>query len=417
LPIQPVTSLPVGLARGFDDLWSGGLAKGENKMAEMTSKQRLLAAIAHQEPDRVPVAPRMHLWSVEQYGNYDWLRLFQIQEEFGMDAIFDVYLKTPAYIRSPFSGDYTDLPGVQVKIEVENLGDLNRIHRRFHTPAGDLTDIVDQPHRRSKYGLSPSPVNKEYLVKTPEDVEKLTFLIPDPCAEMDNNFRAIIDLIGERGLLQVHPTPGSGIPITWAMGMSEIMMAFYDDRETFDRLVKIFEETHLRTIKRMLELGAPLIFNSWHDFGVSGGWSPKIWREVFKPLIQKCVDLVHSYGAFYNYFDNGAIRPLLKDLGEMGIDILSTLCPPPVGDIDLAETKRLIGDRVCLNGNVDAIWVVQKGTPEQVREATCEAIRVGAPGGGFILGNSDAFFMDTPRENIQAFFDAAREFGKYPINL
>jgi hypothetical protein len=43
-------------------------------MAEMTPKQRLLTALAHQEPDRVPVAPRLMLWATEQYGSFDWLR-------------------------------------------------------------------------------------------------------------------------------------------------------------------------------------------------------------------------------------------------------------------------------------------------------------------------------------------------------
>ena len=40
----------------------------------MTSKQRLLAAIAHQEPDRVPIAPRMHIWAASHYGSHHWLR-------------------------------------------------------------------------------------------------------------------------------------------------------------------------------------------------------------------------------------------------------------------------------------------------------------------------------------------------------
>lgn len=384
-------------------------------MSAMTSRQRLLAAIAHQEPDRVPVAPRMHLWSVEQYGDHNWLRILQLQNEFGMDPLIDVHFRVPAYIRQPFSGDYRELKDVHVNIASENLGDLNRIRRRFRTPAGDLTDVIDLPHRRSRFGLSPSPAHREFLVKGPQDVEKIPFILCDPREVTDTNWPQMIELIGERGLLQVHPNPGSTAPsMSQTMGMENAMLSFYSDRETFDRLLEIFAEYHQRVTRRILELGAPVVFMSWHDFGVSAGWSPKIWREAFKPLIKANVDLVHEYGALYNYFDNGPIKPLLPEVAELGVDIVSSLCPPPVGDVDLAQTKRLIGDKVCLHGNVDAIWIVQRGTPEQVREAVREAIQVGAPGGGYILGNSDAFFMDTPRENIEAFFEAAHEFGRYP---
>jgi len=387
-------------------------------MVEMTSKQRLLAAIAHQEPDRVPVAPRMHLWSVEQYGDHNWLRQLELQEEFGTDPIFEVTFRVPAYIRHPFAGDYRDLDSVSVEIAVENKGDLSTVRRRIHTPAGDLSDVIDLPHRRSQFGLSPSPVTREPLVKGSEDVEKIHFLFPTPDKVTDTNWRAIIDIIGERGLLQVAPSAGVGAAVmASALGMENAMLTFYDDREMFDRLLKVFADYHLEVTRAMLEQGAPIIYNSWHDFGVSAGWSPKIFRAAFKPLIKATIDLVHSYNALYLYFDNGPIRPLLPDMAEIGVDILHTLCPPPVGDVDLAEAKRLIGDRVCLLGNVDAIWVVQRGTPEQVREAVRQAIEVAAPGGGFILGNSDCFFGETPRENIEAFFEAAREFGRYPINL
>ncbi len=156
---------------------------------------------------------------------------------------------------------------------------------------------------------------------------------------------------------------------------------------------------------------------SWHDFGVSAGWSPKIWRDAFKPVIKANVDLVHSYGGLYHYFDNGPMAAILPDLAEIGVDIVSTLCPPKVGDVDLAKAKQQIGHKVTLAGNVDAIWVIQRGTPEQVREAVRENIRVAAPGGGYILDVSDCIMPGTPRENVEAFFQAAHEFGRYPINL
>lgn len=386
-------------------------------MGEMTSKERLLAAIRHEEPDRVPVAPRMHLWSLEQYGDHNWLRQLKIREELGTDPFIEVFLRVPAYIRNPFSGDYRDLDDVSVEMTVENQGALNRVRRQIHTPAGDLHDVIDLPHPDSEYGLRPSPVMREPLVKGREDVERVRWLLPDPDRVVTaTNWPEIIEIVGDRGLLHANPNPGAAAAVmTKAMGMENVMLAFYENRELFDGLLEVLSTFHLAVTRRMLELGAPIIYHSWHNFGTSAGWSPKIWREAFKPLVQSCADLVHSFEAAYLYFDNGPIKPLLPELAEVGVDILETLCPPPVGDVDLAEAKRMIGDRVCLVGNVDAIWVIQKGTPEEVREAVRQSIRAGAPGGGFILGNSDCFFMETPRENIDAFFKAAREFGRYPV--
>jgi uroporphyrinogen decarboxylase len=205
--------------------------------------------------------------------------------------------------------------------------------------------------------------------------------------------------------------------LTTAVGMTEAMLAYYQDRTLLDALLQCFGDYFQVLTRAILEHGAPVVFVSWHNLGVSAGWSPAIWLEAFEPWIAANVDLVHSYGALYNYFDNGPVAPLLADLAEIGPDIVSTLCPPPLGDVDLSEAKRTIGDQVCLHGNVDAIHIVQKGTPDQVRQAVREAIRVAAPGGGYILGNSDCFFDSTPRKNIEAFFAAAREFGRYPVTL
>lgn len=385
-------------------------------MPTMTSKERLLAAIAHREADRVPVAPRMHLWATEQYKSHDWVVQLRLNEEFGCDGLIDVNYGLPAYVPYVFSGDYRDLDGVSVDITIDNDGQTNTIKRRFRTPAGDLTDQIMQGHPWSTHGLSPSPTIQEPLVKSIKDVDKVRFMLPDPDTCRSNTWPEIIKIVGDRGLLQVHPR-GMLSGMTAFLGMSECMMAFYDDRELFDSLMRVLAEHYQKMTRRILEWGAEIVFSSWHNFGVSSGWSPQIFREAFMPVIKEHIDLVHSYGALYNYFDNGKLMPIINDIGSLGPDIISSLCPPTVGDVDLAAVKRLIGDRVCLHGNVDAILIVQQRTPADVREAVRQAIRDGAPGGGLILGNSDCFFMNTPRENIEAFFAAAKEFGAYPIKV
>ena len=92
---------------------------------------------------------------------------------------------------------------------------------------------------------------------------------------------------------------------------------------------------------------------------------------------------------------------------------METLTPPPVGDIDLAEAKQMIGDRVCLKGNIDIVYVIKNGTPDMVRSSVRKAIEDAASGGGFILSTSDSIRDASPRENVLAYFQTARESGVY----
>jgi hypothetical protein len=169
-------------------------------------------------------------------------------------------------------------------------------------------------------GLSPSPVIHEYLIKDLEDVEKVRFILPDPRKFSSSNFKEMIEIVGDRGILEVHPGIGMGGPaLSTVMGMENAMVSFYENRQLFDALLQIFHDYHQQITRAMLEAGAPLIFMSWHDYGVSGGWSPKIWRPAL-PLIK--ISSSHSYDALYTYFTRRHASILV--LMNRG-DIVSTL--------------------------------------------------------------------------------------------
>lgn len=80
--------------------------------------------------------------------------------------------------------------------------------------------------------------------------------------------------------------------------------------------------------------------------------------------------------------------------------------------MDLKAAKAAVGERICLNGNVDLLNVIAHGTPDLIRETVRQAMLDAAPGGGFILGTSDSI-RDAPIENVRAYFAAAREYGEY----
>jgi uroporphyrinogen decarboxylase len=191
------------------------------------------------------------------------------------------------------------------------------------------------------------------------------------------------------------------------------MIDYYDDRAFFDRQVAFFGEYSLALLEAALELGVRNVFHTWYYASLSAGWSPAIFRECFVPLLRRHADRVHAYGGIYHVYDDGKMRGTLGDYVSAGADVVETLTPPPVGDVDLAEAKRLYGDRTCLKGYVDLLYVLKMGTVEDVVRTVREAIEVAAPGGGFILGTSDSIREGTPQENVRAYFETAHKYGRY----
>jgi uroporphyrinogen decarboxylase len=143
---------------------------------------------------------------------------------------------------------------------------------------------------------------------------------------------------------------------------------------------------------------------------LSTGWSPHFFQTFFLPLVVEHVALVHPIGLRPPTTTNR--HRILPWLAEAGVDIVSTLPPPPMGDVDLAQAKAQFGDKLCLNGNIDLLHVIKEGTPEFIRRSVRQAILDAAPGGGFILGTSDSI-RDACPANVRAFFEAARMYGDY----
>jgi uroporphyrinogen-III decarboxylase len=154
-----------------------------------------------------------------------------------------------------------------------------------------------------------------------------------------------------------------------------------------------------------------VVFGSWYYNSLSAGWSPAMYRELFLPQLRAQVALTHRYGALYDYYDDGKVRGIADMVAAAGVDCFETLTPPPVGDCDLAALKQSIGDRVCLKGYTDLLYVIKHGTPELVERTVREACETAGPT-GFILGTSDSIREGTPRENVETYFRAAREYGQ-----
>lgn len=377
----------------------------------MTSRERLLMAIRHEEPDRVPISPRIGAFLNDYYGHSGWMYELKAAQEFDFDPLIFLGSPYPNYVRS-LQASYEDLEDVRVELTIERHPESTLVRRRIQTPAGPLTDAYRQYKGGIGYGASPNPHWEERLVKDEADLAKLAFLLPQPTVSAFEPLAEMVEIVGERGLVQVTIESAIDHRAGWAYELVDMMVAAYENPGFLRALLDLFHQNCLAETRCALEAGVPVIFTPWYFASLSAGWSPRLYQEWFLPLIKEHADLIHDRGGLLHFYDDGKMTTILPWLKEAGVDIVSTLTPPPVGDVELKAAKEMVGDRICLNGNIDLIYVMKMGTPEQIREAVRQAIVDAAPGGGFILGTSDSI-RDTELENVRAYFQAAHDYGDY----
>lgn len=144
--------------------------------------------------------------------------------------------------------------------------------------------------------------------------------------------------------------------------------------------------------------------------------SPKMYRRLIKPFhVELMSEIKKRTKAKIFYHSDGNIYSLLPDLIEIGVDLLNPV-QVNAGDMgDTARLKREFGDRLSFCGAIDTGWVLPSGTPDDVRAEVRRRIKDLGPGGGYILASVHCIQPDVPVENIIAMLDEAKVAGKYPI--
>jgi len=146
--------------------------------------------------------------------------------------------------------------------------------------------------------------------------------------------------------------------------------------------------------------------------------SPRMYRRMIKPFhVEIYQEIKKRTRAKIFYHSDGNIYPLLGDLVEIGVDLLNPV-QVNAGDMgDTARLKREFGDRLSFCGAIDTGWVLPNGTPDDVRAEVRRRIRDLGPGGGYILASVHCIQPDVPLENVFAMLDEAKIAGRYPLTL
>jgi uroporphyrinogen decarboxylase len=135
--------------------------------------------------------------------------------------------------------------------------------------------------------------------------------------------------------------------------------------------------------------------------------SPQTWRLLIKPHLAQVAGVGKRRGLWVAYHCCGALKPIIPDLIEIGIDVLNPVqcnCP----GMDPLHLKAEFGDQLCFMGGVDTQVVLPSGTVQDVRRATARLIAgMTSDGGGYILAASHTIPPETPDENIFAMYAEA----------
>ena len=139
-------------------------------------------------------------------------------------------------------------------------------------------------------------------------------------------------------------------------------------------------------------------------------YSPDQIREFFIPRMKKIIDLAHSAGAFVFHHNDGAIRKIIPDMIEAGIDILNPI-QWKLNGMDRNGLKKDFGDKLIFHGAVDNQHTLPFGSKEEVRQEVIENIRILGSGGGYILAPCHMIQPGTPMENIVEMYETGYEYG------
>jgi len=394
--------------------------------ATLTSRDRLLLAINHEEPDHIPLylkwwerpflADRGQGW-VDQYERVDRMLDLGLDDTVGFD------------VPRPIA------PDVRVRVWKEKpAGEaFPLLFKEYETPKGTLRQVVrrtaDWPHGDDiplfSDFLAPSSRSVKYLIQEVEDIDALSCLFRDlnegeveafrSGAERVREFAEKRQVLVECGMFSEAGRESAifgADALPWLCGFENFMRKAFREPDFIDRLLGIVHEWDVRYLDALLGLGFVdvIVHRGWYEN--ADFWSPPQYKKFIEPRVRRLVEKTHRGGAKFCYIMSMKQMPLLGILEDMGVDVIYGL-DPVQGGTDLAVAKKSVGDSICLWGGVNSAVTLNSGTAGEIRKAVTDCVETLAPGGGFILSSIDQIFEDTPWKNIQTMLDTWREIGRY----
>ncbi|MBI5030304.1 MAG: hypothetical protein HZB51_07240 [Chloroflexi bacterium] len=344
-------------------------------MTAMTSEERVLQVLRRQEPDRVP-----HFeWLVDRKVRAVLCPDAKTMNEFAVRMGHDAVIADPDFRKEPAG------PG------------------RWLSEWGYILQDTPEEHG----------IEVECPIKTAADFERYN----PPNLHIQGRYASIERTLRDypNKAVIVHLNDVFSLPRYW-MGYENLLMAIAADPELVTALVDLSVKLNLEMAKEVAARGVKIVYTGDDYAGNLGPlMSPKHFRQLFYPGLCRVMDGYKELGLYVIKHTDGKLWSIIDMIVDSGIDCLDPI--DPLAGMDLAKVKAQYGNRIALKGNVDCAELMTFGTSDQVIEATKEALRHGAPGGGFILSSSNSIHSAVKPENYLAMLRTWETYREYPLSL
>ncbi len=374
----------------------------------MTNRERLLAVLRGDIPDCVPVCPDISNMVPARLTGKPFSDIYVYQDPplwkayadavkyFDIDGGFEVYSFGDLFNDKPETKSFIIKKNPNGSFITQNYYPQTDRWDRFvvvHTANNPPSELV----KPETIGLDPIPRKWEEI----EGVKKWPVGM--------ELWKLVKKEMGDHGIIGMP----SGMK-TCLLSNPDDVYEYYDNPSKYHKMAENMMETVRRriTVISQLDVKPDFLF-----CGASGSLvmqTPGIFRELILPMLKETTRLARQTGIPTHVHSCGPETELVKIAAEeTDLTVIDPLEIPPMGDCDLAELKKLYGNKIILKGNLHTSNIMLHGDVNDVIEASKKAIDDAAEEGGFILSTGDQCGRDTPDENIRAMVETARTYGKY----
>jgi uroporphyrinogen decarboxylase len=371
---------------------------------KMDSRNRVLTAMHHQKPDRVPV-------------DLSW----------GMSpgALEKFTQKTGA--KDPDDYFETDIRFVGLEVtrgfglatgEDEVDEDWMRKEAEFRKILGPLPDKSTV----TEWGTGHAPGSEHHFtriifpmanISTSEEITNYPFPTFDENWRLENA-KHDIQKYHKRGLCVGGAAACSIFEVSWQLrGMERLLEDFVERPDLASTLLDRVTEIRCGYVESLVNLDSDILILG-DDIATQIGMlmSPKMWRYWLKPRLSKIIETARRLrpDILVFYHSDGNPSAVIPDLIEIGVNILNPVQPECV---DVVKIKNQYGSQLALWGTIGTQTTFPFGTPQEMRDLVKLRMETVGKDGGLLLGPTHMLEPDVPWENIVAFFEAVKEFGVY----